>query len=42
MVGAGDIFGVAMAIQLGRGVDAAAAAAAATDRVIGMLERRRS
>ena len=42
MVGAGDTFGVAMAMQLGRGVDAAAAAAAATDRVIGMLEGRRS
>jgi sugar/nucleoside kinase (ribokinase family) len=42
MVGAGDTFGVAMAIQLGRGSDAAAAAAAATDRVIGMLEGRRS
>ena len=38
MVGAGDTFGVAMAMQLGRGADAAAAAAAATDRVIGMLE----
>jgi sugar/nucleoside kinase (ribokinase family) len=41
MVGAGDTFGVALAVQLGRGKSAADAAAAATDRVIGVLEGRR-
>ena len=41
-VGAGDTFGVALAIQLARGDGAAAAATAATDRVIRMLEGRRS
>jgi sugar/nucleoside kinase (ribokinase family) len=41
MVGAGDAFGAALAVQLGRGVPPAEAAAAATDRVIRMLEERR-
>ncbi len=40
MVGAGDTFGAALAIQLGRGASPAAAALAATDRVIRMLEER--
>jgi sugar/nucleoside kinase (ribokinase family) len=40
-VGAGDTFGVTLAIGLGRGADPATAAAAATDRVIRMLEDRR-
>jgi sugar/nucleoside kinase (ribokinase family) len=39
-VGAGDMFGAALAIHLARGDDPAAAAAAATDRVIAMLESR--
>ena len=41
-VGAGDTFGVALAIQLARGVTAASGAAAATDRVIRLLESRRA
>ena len=40
MVGAGDTFGADLAIQLGLGVAPAAAAAAATDGVIRMLEGR--
>lgn len=40
-VGAGDTFGAALAIHLGRGAPPAAAAAAASDRVIRMLEDRR-
>lgn len=40
-VGAGDAFGAALAIHLARGSLPADAAAAATDRVIAMLERRR-
>jgi len=40
MVGAGDTFGVTLAIQLGLGAAPAAAAAAATDGVIRMLESR--
>jgi sugar/nucleoside kinase (ribokinase family) len=40
MVGAGDTFGAALAIQLGIGATPAAAATAATDRVIRMLESR--
>jgi len=39
-VGAGDTFGAALAIHLARGDDAATAAAAATDRVIAVLEVR--
>jgi sugar/nucleoside kinase (ribokinase family) len=39
-VGAGDTFGAALAIHLARGDDAATAAAAATDRVIAVLEAR--
>ena len=42
MVGAGDTFGAALAIQLGLGATPAAAAAAATDRVIRMLESRQA
>jgi sugar/nucleoside kinase (ribokinase family) len=40
MVGAGDTFGAALAIQLGRGATPADAAVAATDRVIRVLESR--
>jgi len=40
-VGAGDTFGAALAVHLARGDDPAAAAAAATDRVISVLESRR-
>ena len=40
MVGAGDTFGVAFAIHLGRGVPVENAATAATERVIRVLERR--
>ena len=40
-VGAGDTFGAAFAVELGRGAGAATAAAAATDRVIRLLESRR-
>ena len=39
-VGAGDTFGAALAIHLARGADPATAAAAATDRVIAVLEAR--
>jgi len=39
-VGAGDTFGAALAVHLARGDDPARAAAAATDRVIAMLEAR--
>jgi sugar/nucleoside kinase (ribokinase family) len=42
MVGAGDTFGATLAIHLSRGAAAAAAVAAATDRVIATLEARRS
>ena len=42
MVGAGDTFGAALAIQLGLGATPAAAATAATDRVIRMLESRQA
>ena len=41
-VGAGDTFGAALAIHLARGDDPATAAAAATDRVIAVLEARAS
>ena len=41
MVGAGDTFGAALAIHLGRGAPADVAAAAATDAVIRLLESRR-
>ena len=41
-VGAGDIYGAAMATHLGRGATATDAAAAAADAVIRMLEQRRS
>lgn len=41
-VGAGDIFGASMAVNLARGHDAAQAAALAAERVIGMLEARRA
>lgn len=41
MVGAGDTFGAALAIHLARGAGATTAAAAATDRVIRVLEARR-
>lgn len=41
MVGAGDTFGVTLALQLGAGAAPAEAALAATDRVVGMLEERR-
>jgi sugar/nucleoside kinase (ribokinase family) len=40
-VGAGDTFGVALAMELARGAGADLAASAATDRVIRMLESRR-
>jgi sugar/nucleoside kinase (ribokinase family) len=40
MVGAGDTFGATLAIQLGLDAKPAAAAAAATDGVIRMLESR--
>ena len=40
-VGAGDTFGAAIAVHLGRGADAAAAAQAATELVIGVFESRR-
>jgi sugar/nucleoside kinase (ribokinase family) len=39
-VGAGDTFGAALAIHLARGEDPAAAAVAATERVIAVLESR--
>ncbi len=42
MVGAGDTFGAALALHLGRGVAPAAAAEAATDAVIRVLEARRA
>lgn len=41
-IGAGDTFGVALAVRLGQGASPATAAVAATDRVIRMLESRRS
>jgi sugar/nucleoside kinase (ribokinase family) len=41
MVGAGDVFGAALAIHLARGADAGTAAAVATERVIRVLESRR-
>jgi len=41
MVGAGDTFGATLAVQLGAGATPAAAAVAATDAVIRMLEARR-
>jgi sugar/nucleoside kinase (ribokinase family) len=41
-VGAGDTFGAALALHLGRGRDPVAAAEAATERVIAVLEGRRS
>jgi sugar/nucleoside kinase (ribokinase family) len=41
-VGAGDTFGVTLAIHLGRGAPAGVAATAATDAVIRLLESRRS
>lgn len=40
--GAGDTFGAALALNLARGADARAAADLATERVIAMLEARRS
>ena len=40
-IGAGDMFGAALALNLARGADARAAADRATDRVIAMLEARR-
>lgn len=40
-VGSGDTFGAALAIQLSRGAEVAAAAAAGAERVIRMLEGRR-
>lgn len=40
-VGAGDTFGAALAVHLAAGADPASAAAAATDRVIAVLEARR-
>jgi sugar/nucleoside kinase (ribokinase family) len=40
MVGAGDTFGAVLALHLGRGASPAAAADAATEGVIRMLERR--
>ena len=42
MVGAGDTFGASLAINLARGATPAAAAEAATDRVIAILESRRA
>jgi sugar/nucleoside kinase (ribokinase family) len=41
MVGAGDTFGAALAINLARGATPAGAAEAATERVIAVLESRR-
>jgi sugar/nucleoside kinase (ribokinase family) len=41
-VGAGDTFGAALAVHLGRGVSAVDAADAATERVISVLEARRA
>ena len=41
-VGAGDTFGAALAVQLGRGHDASSAARAATERVITVFEGRRT
>ena len=41
-VGAGDTFGAALAVQLGRGADASTAARAATERVISVFESRRT
>jgi sugar/nucleoside kinase (ribokinase family) len=41
-VGAGDTFGAVLAIHLARGASPSDAAAAATDRVIAMLESRRT
>jgi sugar/nucleoside kinase (ribokinase family) len=41
-VGAGDTFGAALAIHLGRGEPAARAADAATERVISVLDARRA
>jgi hypothetical protein len=41
-VGAGDTFGAALAVQLGRGEDASTAAQAATERVISVFESRRT
>jgi sugar/nucleoside kinase (ribokinase family) len=41
-VGAGDTFGAALAIHLGRGASPQVAAAAATERVIRVLESRRA
>jgi len=40
-VGAGDTFGAALALHMGRGEDASAAARAATERVISVFESRR-
>jgi sugar/nucleoside kinase (ribokinase family) len=40
-VGAGDTFGAALAVHLAAGADPATSAAAATDRVIAVLEARR-
>ncbi len=40
-VGAGDTFGAALAVNLARGASPIAAADAATDRVISVLEQRR-
>ena len=42
MVGAGDTFGAALAINLARGATPAGAAEAATERVIAVLESRRA
>lgn len=42
VVGAGDTFGAALAIHLGRGASSQVAAIAATDAVIRMLESRRA
>jgi sugar/nucleoside kinase (ribokinase family) len=42
MVGAGDVFGAALAIHLARGSDSGAAATAAAERVIRVLEARRA
>lgn len=41
LVGAGDTFGAALAVHLGRGAAPAAAAESATDRVIAVLDERR-
>jgi sugar/nucleoside kinase (ribokinase family) len=42
MVGAGDVFGAALAVHLAHGADAATAAAAAAERVVRVLEGRQA